>query len=78
MLEDIGYAVRPLSGRSRLKGVRFEDGGGYGTNFGNSGYFQYHPEKLSHHDGAYWKVASGKTGVKHYDMDGNEKTKRHQ
>ena len=75
MLEDIGYAVRPLSGRSRLKGVRFEDGGGYGTNFGNSGYFQYHPEKLSHHEKEYWKISCAKQGVHRYEMDGSEKLK---
>ena len=72
MLEDIGYAVRPLSSRSRLKGVRFEDGGGYGMNFGYNGYFHYHPENMSHHKGAYWKISSGKTGIKRYEMDGKE------
>lgn len=72
-LEDIGYAVKPLGGKSSLKNIPFEEGGGYRITFGGDGYFQYHPERNSHHDKAYWKICNGKRGAKRYDMAGNQK-----
>lgn len=70
-LEQTGYEVKPL-GHGGLKGVSFEDGGGYRINYGRDGIFQYHPEKGSHHGGAYWKVKNGEKEAR-YDMDGNIK-----
>ena len=70
-IEQTGYEVKPL-GRGGLKGVSFEDGGGYRINYGGDGIFQYHPEKGSHHGGAYWKVKNGEKEAR-YDMDGNIK-----
>ena len=52
-LESGGYEVRPL-GRGKLKGVSFEDGGGFRVNFSDGGLLQYHPDQGSHHDGAYY------------------------
>ena len=72
-LENSGYDVKPLMGGS-LKGIKFEDGGGYKVNFGGDGILQYHPEKNSHHNGAYYKISTGKEGRKRYDLEGEEKT----
>ncbi len=58
--------------RGSLKGVTFESGGGFKVNFGGDGVFQYHPEKKSHHGGAYYKISTGKGGTKRYDLEGNE------
>lgn len=66
------YEVKPLS-RGKYKGVSFEDGGGFKVNFGGDGILQYHPEKGSHHGGAYYKISTGKGGTKHYELDGSEK-----
>ena len=73
MLTDLGYDVKPLGSRSSLKGLPFEEGGGYRVSFGGDGYFQYHPEKGSHHEDAYWKIGNGRKGMQRYDMDGNPK-----
>lgn len=71
-LETDGYVVKPLS-RGSLKGVKFEDGEGYKTNFGNDGLFQYHPAGKNHHkDIAYYKISTGKDGTKRYNMNGDE------
>ena len=74
-LEDNVYNVKPLGGRSALKGIPFEQGGGYRAAFGGDAYFQYHPEEGSHHDGPYWKVSNGKRGDNRYDMEGKPKAK---
>ena len=69
-----GAEVKPLS-RGKQKGIPYESGGGYKVNGEEDGqYFQYHPETGSHHGGEYYKISSGKSGTKHYDMDGNEIT----
>lgn len=73
LLEDLGYEVKPLGGKSTLKGIPFEKGGGYRTAFLKDGYFQYHPAKNSHHDGEYWRVSNGKYGDNRYNMDGSVK-----
>lgn len=71
-LEKAGYEVKPLN-RGKYKGVSFEDGGGFKVNFGGDGIIQYHPEKGSHHDGAYYKISTGEGGTRHYELDGTEK-----
>lgn len=70
LLENNGYSVVPLSG-GNYKGIPFEDGGGYKVLFGGDGIFQYHPEKHSHHGGAYWKIGNGKTGLRRFNPDGS-------
>jgi hypothetical protein len=70
-LEENGYKTKPLGSKSSLKGVPFEEGGGYRVTFCFDGYFQYHPEDKSHHEKAYWRASSGKKGDNRYDMDGN-------
>lgn len=70
-LENKGYIVKTL-GRGKYKGIRFEDGGGFRVNFGGDGILQYHPEKGSHHGGAYYKTSTGKGGIKHYELNGEE------
>ena len=71
-LERVGYDVKPLN-RGSLKGKTFEEGGGFKVNFGGDGILQYHPDKKSHHNGAYYKISTGKGGTKRYDVKGNEK-----
>lgn len=73
-LEKAGFEVKPLS-RGRLKGIAFEDGGGYKTNFGPSGLLQYHPDTMSHHKGAYYKISTEEGGTHRYELDGTEKKK---
>ena len=53
-----GYDVKPLS-RGSLKGISYENGGGYKVNWGGDRILQYHPESKSHHGGAYYKISSG-------------------
>lgn len=66
-----GTEVKPLN-IGHLKGVSYEDGGGYKVNGVQDGrYLQYHPKNNSHHDVEYYKLASGKTGKKRYDINGN-------
>lgn len=68
-----GVDVRPL-GRGSLKGKAYEDGGGYRVNGTKDGqYMQYHPYANSHHEGEYYKLCSGKTGAKRYNMNGDPK-----
>lgn len=65
-----GVMVQPLN-RGSLKGKPYKEGGGYRINDGKDGYFQYHPANKSHHGAAYYKLSSGKSGTKRYDLDGN-------
>ena len=69
--EKAGYDVKPMSS-GNLKGIKFENGGGYKVNFGGDGIIMYHPEKRSHHGGAYYKISTGKGGIHRYDTKGNE------
>lgn len=71
-LENAGYDVKPLN-RGSFKGKLFEKGGGFKVNFGGDGILQYHPNEKSHHNGAYYKISTGKGGKKRYDLGGNEK-----
>lgn len=70
-LEDAGYIVKPLA-KGSLKGIAFEDGGGFKVNFGGDGIIQYHPAAHSHHNGEYYKISTAKEGIKHYGIDGTE------
>lgn len=70
-LEADGFEVKPLK-MGKLKGISFDDGGGFKVNFEDGGLIQYHPEKGSHHGGEYYKISTGKGGIKHYDTEGNE------
>lgn len=70
-LEKEGYNVKPL-GKGKLKGILFEEGGGYRISFNGDEYLQYHPEKFSHHGGAYYKAGSGLYGKHRYDLKGDE------
>lgn len=70
-LERAGYDVKPMNS-GNFKGVPFEEGGGYKINFGGDGILMYHPEKRSHHQGAYYKISTGKGGTHRYDIQGNE------
>lgn len=65
-----GYDVKPL-GKGSFKGIPFEEGGGFKVNWGGDRILQYHPESLSHHGGAYFKISSGETGTVRIDLDGN-------
>lgn len=71
-LEKAGFDVKPL-GRGSLKGISFEEGGGFKVNFGGTGLIQYHPSEKSHHGGAYYKISTGEGGTHRYDLNGNEK-----
>lgn len=66
---DEGRKVTPLANGS-YKGISFEAGGGYKTNFEDGGLFMYHPAKRSHHDGEYYKISVGKKGVRRFDRNG--------
>ena len=70
-LENAGCDVKPMH-QGRLKEVAFEDGGGYKVNFDGDGILMYHPENMSHHGGAYYKISTGKGGTHRYDTKGNE------
>ena len=65
-----GYDVKPL-GKGSFKGIPFEEGGGFKVNWGGDRILQYHPESLSHHGGAYFKISSGETGTIRIDLNGN-------
>lgn len=73
-LEAQGYKVKPLSD-GKLKGIPLEEGGGFKVNFSDGGVLMYHPEKWSHHKGAYYKISTGKSGRHRYALDGTEKLK---
>lgn len=66
-----GVDVQPLTQSKTLKNVPYEEGGGYKVNDGKDGVLTYHPTKGSHHGGEYYKVGTGETGKKRYDMNGD-------
>lgn len=70
-LDGLGFQVNPL-GRGSLKGISFENGGGFRIIYRGDGYMQYHPDKLSHHDGEYYKLSSAKYGKRHFRLNGGE------
>jgi hypothetical protein len=65
-----GFNPQPLGSKSSLKGIPFDQGGGFRINWGGDRYLQYHPSASSHHGGAYWKLSSGPTGTLRFDMNG--------
>lgn len=71
-LEGLGFEIKPLA-RGSLRGLLFEEGGGFKINFEDGGLLQYHPETKSHHGGAYYKISTGKGGTHRYGLDGKEK-----
>lgn len=73
LLEAAGEEVKPLS-RGSLRGMTFEEGGGFKVNFADGGLLQFHPADRSHHAGAYYKISTGKGGTHRYEIDGTEKT----
>ena len=70
-LDNLGFETKPL-GIGSLKGIRFEDGGGFRINYRGDGYFQYHPPG-THHGNAYYKRSSAKDGIKRFNLDGSDK-----
>ena len=71
MLEELGFITKPLNKSNTWKGVPFEEGGGYRINFLGNGYFQFHPQKGSHHNSqAYWRISCSKLGDVRYDLSG--------
>lgn len=70
-LNNLGFETKPL-GAGSLKGISFENGGGYRINYRGDGYFQYHPPGR-HHGEAYYKRSSAKDGTKRFNLDGSEK-----
>lgn len=69
--EKAGLEIKPLRHGS-LKDIPFSKGGGFKVNFEDGGLFQYHPATKSHHGGAYYKISTGKGGIKRYGLDGVE------
>lgn len=66
-----GVDVVPL-GDGDLDGRPFTEGGGFRvTNLPDGRLFMYHPKKSSHHETAYYKLSSGQSGKRRYDMDGH-------
>ncbi len=70
-LKEAGYEVQPLNNGS-LKGVLFDQGGGFKVNFEDGGMIMYHPRTRSHHGGEYYKISTGKGGTKRYERNGKE------
>ncbi|MCD7838053.1 MAG: hypothetical protein LUG65_04000, partial [Clostridiales bacterium] len=70
-LNKLGFKIEPLK-RGNIKGVAFEDGGGYGVNYLGSGYLQYHPKNFSHHKQEYYKISLANRGKKRYNINGEE------
>lgn len=70
-LENRGFEVRPL-GRGNHKGVPFENGGGYITNYGGNGTIEYHPGKASRHGGRYYRLSDSEHGIRWFDTKGRE------
>lgn len=61
-LKESGYEVKPL-GRGNFRDIPYEDGGGFRIHWDGDRILSYHSAERSHHNGAYFKVSSGKSGV---------------
>ena len=61
-LKESGYEVKPL-GRGNFRDIPYEDGGGFRIHWDRDRILSYHPAERSHHNGAYFKVSSGKNSV---------------
>jgi len=60
-----------------LKGIPYQNGGGFKVLWGGDRIIQFHPNpKGNHHGGqaigGYWKVSSGQTGPIRFDFEGNK------
>lgn len=71
-LKSLRFNVKALNRSKSLKGVPFEDGGGFRINYGGDGYLQYHPAKGSHHGGEYYRLSRGKIGNRRFRTNGVE------
>ena len=71
-LEKQGYTILPFAQSKTLTGIHYKDGGGFKVNWGGDRILQYHPATGSHHNGAYYKISSGKTGKVRIDLHGNK------
>ena len=71
-LEKQGYTILPLAQSKTLTGIHYKDGGGFKVDWGGDRILQYHPATGSHHNGAYYKISSGKTGKVRIDLHGNK------
>lgn len=69
-LDDLGFNVLPL-GQGSLKGILFEDGGGFRIFYRGDGYFQYHSGGGHHGKDPYYKVSSAKRGILRLNLDGS-------
>lgn len=69
-LDALGFKVLPL-GHGGLKGILFEDGGGFRISYRGDGYFQYHPGGGHHGKDPYYKVSSAKRGILRINLDGS-------
>lgn len=70
-LNDNGYKPSPLNKSRNYTGVPFEEGGGFKVNWGGDRILQYHPGSSYHGDVPYYKISSGSTGTRRFDIDGN-------
>ena len=71
-LKKIKMDPKPL-GQGSIKGIPYEDGGGYRVNWGGDKLFQYHPPGGHHGGSAYYKISNGIDGVKRYTLKGELK-----
>ncbi|WP_227775088.1 hypothetical protein [Paenibacillus sp. NAIST15-1] len=70
-LKDNGYNPTALNKSEKYKGIPFEEGGGFRVHWGGDRILQYHPGSRHHGDIPYYKLSSGKSGTKRYDMNGH-------
>lgn len=70
-LKENGYNPVPLTKSKTVKGVPFEEGGGFKVNWGGDRILQYHPGSRHHGNIPYYKLSSGPSGTQRYDMLGN-------
>ena len=72
-LKDNGYDPKPL-GKGNFRNIPFEEGGGFIVHWGGDRILQYHPPGRTHHGAdAYWKLSSGPTGTKRFNLNGTLK-----
>ena len=67
-----GWSIGPLR-QGSLAGIPYENGGGLGIHppNGRSEYIQYHPGGGHHGESPYYKVSSGRNGIKRYYIEGD-------
>lgn len=67
-----GHTVEPL-GHGHYKGDAFENGGGTGRISGKTAYCRIIRKNGADTAGEYFKISTGKEGIKRYDRRGNKK-----